>query len=81
MPRVECRFKVLVSRPVFTNPIHLDVKSAFLQHRTLIDKWTTWRRYTQVDCHGEMRAMAFLGGSWKNATSGWILWRFLCSQP
>jgi hypothetical protein len=38
----------MISPPVFTDPVHLDVKPAFLQHRTLIDKWTTWRLFGHV---------------------------------
>jgi hypothetical protein len=44
----ESRYYSPKCRPVFTNPVRLDVKPAFLQHRTPIDKWTKCRHYGQV---------------------------------
>jgi hypothetical protein len=38
----------MISPPVFTDPVHLDVTPAFLQHRTLIGKWTICRLFGQV---------------------------------
>jgi hypothetical protein len=39
--------------------IRVDVNPAFLQHHTLIDKWTTCRLHASVDFRSEMRAIAF----------------------
>src|ERR1035441_7959626 len=33
---------------------HLAVKPAFLQHRTLIDKWTTWRLSVRVEFYDRL---------------------------
>src|ERR1700687_1920057 len=47
-PRSECRptFKNALTQPRL---LEMDVKPAFLQRRTLIDKWTTCRLFGQVD--------------------------------